>query len=118
APGRSQRDYATFCEAVAGLNYPAVVLMPGSDRENAMHGTFFERHETPPNVRVLHDDGSVESWNGFLADARMVVVPIRTDAISAAGNSTYLQAMAAGKCVVVTDCPGARGIIEDGLARG
>ena len=114
APGKSQRDYPTFREAMAGLPYRALILMPDSGRESERHGTAFEGRDLPPNVEIVHDDGSAASWARQLAGARLVALPIRPEAISAAGNSTYLQAMALGKCVVMSDCPGARGIVEDG----
>jgi glycosyltransferase involved in cell wall biosynthesis len=114
APGRSHRDYATFLSAMAALPYPALILMPASGRELAQHGTSFQGREVPPNVKIVHDDGTKDSWDNHLAGARLVVLPIRPDTLSAAGNSTYLLAMSMGKCVVTTDSPGARGIIEDG----
>ena len=115
APGRSWRDYPTFCAAMARLPYPARILVPRSREEWTRHGTqTVGVAELPPNVEIIHDDGTPQSWNRIIAGARVVALPIHPDAISAAGNSTYIQAMALGKVVVVSDCPGARGIIEDG----
>ena len=115
APGKSWRDYRTFCEAMAQVSYPAKILVPRSESECARHGTTsLDGAPLPSNVEVVNDDGSAASWMRFIAGARLVVVPISPDAISAAGNGTYILALAMGKCLVITDCPGARGILEDG----
>jgi glycosyltransferase involved in cell wall biosynthesis len=42
------------------------------------------------------------------------VLPISPDALAPAGISTYLVAMALGKCVIVSESPATRGILEDG----
>jgi glycosyltransferase involved in cell wall biosynthesis len=114
APGRSWRDYTTFSSAMAQLPYPAKILMPLSEEERKAHGTrsVLGAHLSR-TVEVVHDDGTSASWNRYLAGARLVVIPISADAISAAGNGTYIQAMALGKCVIITDCPGVRGILEN-----
>lgn len=115
APGRSWRDYPTFCAAMARVPHPAKILMPRAAGEGEAHGMVgLGGAALPPNVEVVHDDGTPESWARFLGGARVVALPISPESISAAGNSTYIQAMALGKPVVITDCPGARGILEDG----
>jgi len=114
APGRSCRDYPTFSTAMAQLPYPAKILVPLSEQERNAHGTLsVQGAQLPPNVELVYDDGTFESFKRHLAAARLVVIPIRAEAISAAGNGTYILAMALGKCVVVTDCPGVRGILDN-----
>jgi glycosyltransferase involved in cell wall biosynthesis len=99
---------------MAQLPYPAKILMPLSEQEREAHGTrSLLGAQLPPTVEVVHDDGTSASWNRYLAGARLVVIPISADTISAAGNGTYIQAMALGKCVIITDCPGLRGILEN-----
>lgn len=112
--GKSKRDYLTFVRAMEGLPFRGVVLMPGSDRENALHGTYFETGDVPSNVEIVHDDGSWGSWLRHLAGSKLVVLSITPGTVSAAGVSTYLVAMAMGKCAVMTDCVAVRGILEDG----
>lgn len=112
--GRSYRDYRTFCEALKGLPYEARIL--ATVEQTAEHGTTFDFASVPPNVRVVTDDGSWRSWIDSIARATFVVLPILPNALSPAGLSTYLVAMALGKCVIITDSPGTRGILEDGQA--
>jgi glycosyltransferase involved in cell wall biosynthesis len=50
----------------------------------------------------------------LLMGARLVVVPIAV-AERSAGQQTYLNAMAAGKPVIVTDAPGVRDYVEHGV---
>jgi glycosyltransferase involved in cell wall biosynthesis len=111
--GRSRRDFDTFCAAMRGLGYPSVIVTP-CPREAAYHETYFDDTAAPDNVRVVHDEGSCNSWLQWMAGSKLVVLCITDDAISPSGVSVYLQAMALGKCVIVTDCPSTRGILEDG----
>jgi glycosyltransferase involved in cell wall biosynthesis len=108
--GKSRRDYKTFCEALALVGYPGIVLTPQA-AENSEHGTFLEGLRPPPNVAVIHDDGSFDSWAGKMAAAQVVVFCISPETISAAGVSAYLLAMALKKCVIISDCPATRGIL-------
>ncbi|MEJ7637730.1 MAG: glycosyltransferase [Singulisphaera sp.] len=111
--GQSYRDFGTFCAAMSGLDYPAIILTPrGPDR--ALHGSSAEEFPIPNNVRIVHDDGSPESWIGYIADAKLLVLCIAPEAINPSGLSAYLVAMALGKCVVITESPATRGILADG----
>ena len=47
--------------------------------------------------------------------SRVVVVPMRAGLARSAGQQTYLNAMAIGKLVVVTDTPGVRDYVEHGV---
>jgi glycosyltransferase involved in cell wall biosynthesis len=109
--GRSRRDYETFCRALAGLPYRGRILTPEA-AENAEHGTQLAGIEPPPNVEIVHDDGSNASWLEHLAGARLVVFCIGPETMSPSGVSAYLQAQALGKCVIVSECPSTRGILE------
>ncbi|MGH9677332.1 MAG: glycosyltransferase, partial [Candidatus Acidiferrum sp.] len=109
--GRSRRDYTTFCAAMAGLELPTLLLTP-PDRENAFHETFLDRANAPTHVHVVHDDGSPESWLEAMARARIVVIPVLPNSISPSGVGTYLLAMALGKCVIMTESPATRDVLE------
>jgi glycosyltransferase involved in cell wall biosynthesis len=109
--GRSYRDFPTLCDAVAKLSYPTVILTPET-HEAALHGTFFQAGHVPPHVQVVHDDGSASSWMNYLVNAKIVVLTVSPEAIFPAGVGTINQAMALGKCVIVTESYATRGILE------
>ena len=48
--------------------------------------------------------------------ARCLVLPILPDTLVASGISTYLVAMALGKCVVITDSPATVRLVDSGEA--
>jgi len=115
ACGRSLRDYLTFGRAMQGLPYKACIL--ATLECLAEHGTADNFLALcPPNVTVVGHDGSSESWIDWMARSSFVVLPILPEAISCAGISTYFVAMALGKCVIITEGPATRGILEDGQA--
>lgn len=111
--GRSYRDFGTFCAAMSGMDYPALILTPQGP-ERALHGSSGEVFPIPKNVRIVQDDGSSESWIGYIARAKLLVLCIAPEAINPSGLSAYLVAMALGKCVVITESPATRGILTDG----
>jgi len=57
---------------------------------------------------------SQERFFELLRNARAVVVPLADRDDRTAGQQTYLNAMALGKAVIVTDSPGVREYVEDG----
>jgi hypothetical protein len=97
AGGDSLRDYPTLLAAVDGLDVPVRLVTNQT----------FER--LPGNVKV----GPVpyDEYVDLLADASVVVVPMRTIRRSA-GLITYLNAMALGKLVIVSDTPAVREYVE------
>lgn len=114
ACGRSNRDYGTLCAAFRDLPYPCRLLAPWG--ATAEHGTHFDGAACPPNVSLVSDDGSVESWNRWIAGARAVVLPIKAEMLSPSGIGAYLVAMALGKCVIITEGPATRHILDDRMA--
>ena len=110
--GRSYRDYVTLCQALEGLPYSARILV--TPDELAGNGSELDLRSVPANVTVITDDGSSRSWREWIAHARLVVLPLSPDVLAPAGISTYLVAMALGKCVIISDSPATRGILEDG----
>lgn len=98
--GNSLRDYDLLVEAVRELDVEVRIA------------TSQQLQDVPPHVHVrpvTHEDFLRE-----MAAARVVVLPI-SDAVRSAGQQTYLNAMALGRVVVVTDRPGVRDHIEDGV---
>jgi hypothetical protein len=101
AGGESLRDYGPLLAAACGL--PARVTIASSSIAGP----------TPENVvagRVPH-----ERFGALLRGCRVVVVPLARGIERSAGQQTYLNAMAAGKLVIVTDSPGARDYVDDGV---
>jgi glycosyltransferase involved in cell wall biosynthesis len=113
--GQSKRDYATLCRAMEGLPYTAYILAP-QPQAARKHGTTFDFQSFPSNVRWVTDDGSDASWIDWIARSRCLVLPILPDTLAASGISTYLLAMALGKCVVITDSPATTRLVDSGEA--
>lgn len=105
AGGDHTRDYATFIEAVRPLPYRVVIA--------AFHRHYFEAIEIPPNVEILTT--THEDFLRFMAEAGVVVVPLKGGLLRSGGEQTYLNAMALGKAVIVTDDAGADEYIENGI---
>ena len=99
AGGDSLRDYDTLLAAVNGLDVPVRLV---TNRR-------FER--LPENVTA--GPAPYEQYVELLAGARLVVVPLRTIRRSA-GLITYLNAMALGKPVIVSDTPAVREYVDSG----
>lgn len=114
ACGRSYRDYGTLCRAVQDLAYDVRILAPVQHAEE--HGTAFDFSAVPANVTVITDDGSGRSWIDWIARSKFVVLPILPNALTTAGISACLVAMALGKCLIITDGLVTRGIIDHGEA--
>lgn len=112
--GRSLRDYDTFIRAVAELPYPAAIpefsfeSFEGKDRSFC-----WNRENVPSQLQVLPDSGAREDLVRNLARARLVVIPTQASSLCASGLSTYLDAMYLGKCVIVSDGPGASDVLTD-----
>lgn len=100
AGGNALRDYETLIDAVRGLE------------TNVTIATSLRVGGIPENVKIVpvtpHD-----RFIDLMRHAKVVVVPFGAGITRAAGLDTYLSAMALGKVVVVTECPGTRDYIED-----
>jgi len=94
------RDYRALIEAAPRVEAPITIASNELDSVRM-----------PPNVCA----GPVtrERFAELLREAGVVVVPIRAGIDRSAGQQTYLNAMALGKPVIVTDTPGVRDYIED-----
>lgn len=109
--GRSRRDFATLFAAVEPLGYPVkVVTSPEADMRP--HGSSMVGLKIPPNVEVSTNDQSPEFFIRAMAAARLVVLPIVRDSTTQAGIGVYLQAMALGKCVIVSESLGVSDVLS------
>ncbi len=106
--GVSLRDWNTLLLAVQGLEIPLIILTPSAEKDTARVFT----KEVHDKVCIVHDDGSLVSWIRYMAGCKFVVLPISSDSIAASGISTYLMAMALKKCVVITEGPATKGILN------
>jgi glycosyltransferase involved in cell wall biosynthesis len=101
--GDSMRDYATLIEAAKGLRMRVVIATRTKPDPSI---------KIPDNVRVKAV--SHGEFRALMAGAYLIVFPLRTDNIRTSGQQSYLNAMALGKAVVVTDTLDAPFYIDDG----
>jgi hypothetical protein len=101
--GNSMRDYTTFLEAVRGLPIPVRI---------ATHWQPPAGLTLPDNVRL--GPASHNEFFALLAGARLVVLPLQMDNLRTSGQQSYLNAMALGKAVIVTDTEDAPFYIDHG----
>lgn len=112
--GNTRRDFATLLEAVRDTRYPVRIVTMANDTIVG-HGSFLDESRLPANVEVLRHDGS-DTFVDHVAAARLVVLPIRKENISASGIGVYLASMALGKCVIISSGPAVDGVIPAGSA--
>lgn len=103
AGGRSVRDYPVFFDAMARLGARGLVSAPATALPRGV--------PAPAWVDVVELDPA--GYHRALRVASVVVVPLQSRADRAAGQSTYLTAMALGKLVVVVDSLAVREHVED-----
>jgi glycosyltransferase involved in cell wall biosynthesis len=105
AGGDTHRDYRTLCQAVDGLDIPVVIAVLN---RNLLQGLTI-----PSNVKVLTtDSGEFRRW---ILHAYINVVPLEAGTLRSAGQQTFLNAMALGTAVVVTDVEGGSDYIQNGV---
>jgi glycosyltransferase involved in cell wall biosynthesis len=102
AGGDSMRDYRPLLEAARHI--------PRQFRL-AVRSTPDDARPLPSNVHA--GPVSPDEFFELTRRARIVVVPLRHDICRSAGQQTYLNAMALGKLVIVTDSPGVRDYVDD-----
>jgi glycosyltransferase involved in cell wall biosynthesis len=100
AGGDSLRDYEPLVAAASSVDAPITIAT-----------SHLEGRDVPANVTA----GRVtpEEFYAAMRRASVVVVPLATARIRTAGLLTYLNAMAMGKLVVVTDSLGVRDYVAD-----
>jgi glycosyltransferase involved in cell wall biosynthesis len=99
--GRSRRDFATLFAAVEPLGIP-VKVVTSTEREINRNGSLLTGLNVPANVEIFDQDQSADFFVTMMAGSRFVVIPIVRDSVTQAGIGVYLQAMALGKCVIVS----------------
>lgn len=101
ASGNSLRDYRALMAAVHSINAPVTIAtslpLPENRCGNVTTGFL-----------------SPKAHDTIARQSAVVVVPLLAGTERSAGQQTYLNAMAQGKPVVVTDAPGVRDYIRDG----
>jgi glycosyltransferase involved in cell wall biosynthesis len=115
ANGASYRDYETFLKAVTKLGYPTKIILPAA-RVAKYHQTILDEKLCPENVSVIRHDFNMHTWNEYIANASMVVIPIKKGTLQSAGISVYFEAMALGKPIVITEGVSTRGILTKEVA--
>jgi len=112
--GNTRRDFSTLIEAVRGLPYPMrIVTMENTVIQG--HGSFVDESQLPPNIQIVRHDGS-DSFVDHIAGARLVVLPVKKENISASGIGVYIASMALGKCVIISSGPAVDDVIPEGSA--
>lgn len=98
--GNSVRDYGLLEAALEGTDIPTRIAAKWQPARNL------------PNLKAApttHDE-----FMSLLANSHAVVVPLR-QTVRSAGQQTYLNAMGLRKPVIVTDAPGVRDYVIDGV---
>lgn len=116
--GRSERDYDTFFTAMEKLPDVPAAIPPPNFAAFRKHSSRFSRalDQLPSNVRILEDDGSMESLIRIIEKAKLVVLPMLARKIAPAGIGTYLNAMVMGKCVIMSHGVGTTDVLLSGEA--
>lgn len=118
AGGNSLRDYDLLEEAVRGADFDTRVASrwsprgaaPGAKGAKGAKGAEGAAGAT----RITSGTVPHEEFVALLAGCRAAVVPLQPS-VRSAGQQSYLNAMLLGKPVVVTEAPGVRDYIEDGV---
>lgn len=105
AGGNPMRDYGTLIDAARGLEVPVTIA---TSRPEVVGRA--DLPETVAAGRIPHDE-----YVSRLRAADVVAIPLQAGTLRSGGEQTYLNAMALGKVVVVSDSPGARDYIEPGV---
>ena len=113
--GRSRRDFRALFAAVKPLGIP-VKVVTAAEAELNPHGSSLAGLPAPPNVEIITNDQSAEFFVNLMAASRLVVIPIVPDSTTQAGIGVYLQAMALGKCVIVSTSLGVSDVLTEGQA--
>ena len=115
ACGASHRDYQTFIKAINVLEYPTKILLPEKGIA-AYHGSELSEKNISENLEIIRHNFDSRSWNKYLANAKIVVIPIKKGTLQSAGISVYLESMALGKPVVITEGVSTKGVLTNDVA--
>ncbi len=103
AGGNSLRDYGPLIAAAGRIDAPVDI---------ATSVTVSQLGPTAPNLTI--GPRPQAEYDEMLRSAAVVVVPLQGRDDRSSGQTTYVNAMARGKAIVVTDTPGVRDYIQDG----
>ena len=113
--GLSYRDYDTFFKAMKICGYPSIAVLP-QVRMRQNHSTRADLSLAGKNVTIISDDIDRIEWNRLISKAKMLVISIKKNTLQPAGISVYLEAMALGKPVIITEGTTTKGILDKTLA--
>ena len=102
--GNSDRDYGFFFEGVRDLPVKCILA---TNRPDLLAGM-----DIPSNIQIV--SVSASEFRQLMAEARIVVMPVRADLLRTAGQQSILNAMYMGKPVILTDPQGGKDYIEHG----
>jgi glycosyltransferase involved in cell wall biosynthesis len=114
ALGASHRDYRLLIEAVRGLDIQLKIIVPQASIK--LHNAAIELSNLPSNVEHIRDPVDRDGWSRYMAESRMVIVPLLPGVIQPAGISVYLEAMVLGKPVIISSGASTEGILNEELA--
>jgi glycosyltransferase involved in cell wall biosynthesis len=106
AGGDTGRDYRTLIKAARQLRCKTIIA--------AVHRGHFSGLNVPANVKI--STYPKPEFLKLMANAAVVIVPLRKTLLHSGGHQTYLNAMAMGKPVVVADDNGAEEYIVNGVS--
>jgi glycosyltransferase involved in cell wall biosynthesis len=104
AGGNSLRDYRPLIDAAGEIGAPVDIATSTLDAADA--------RGYPANVTAR--SFARADYDAMLRAASVVVVPLQPRTDRSSGQTTYVNAMALGKAIVVSDAPGVRDYIDDG----
>lgn len=102
--GNTARDYPTLLEAVKDIDQEVFIACSDS--------SFLKNSHLPKNVTI--ESVTHYEFRKLMKNSWINVVPLTKGTGHKAGQQTFLNAMAMGKPVIVTDPEGARDYIESG----
>ncbi|MDO5646747.1 glycosyltransferase [Paracoccus sp. (in: a-proteobacteria)] len=104
AMGSAGRDYAALCDAVRGTGLRVLVIA----KPSALNGI-----DIPDEVEC-RADLTLPECHSLSLSAPLAVLPV-SETSSAAGQVTVLIAMAQGRAIIATRCPGTEDYLTDGV---
>jgi glycosyl transferase family 1 len=104
AGGNSLRDFRPLIDAAVEIGAPVDIATSTLESDGA--------RGYPANVTAR--SVARADYDAMLRAASVVVVPLEPRTDRSSGQTTYVNAMALGKAIVVSDAPGVRDYIDDG----
>lgn len=113
--GASHRDYILLANSLKLYPCETKIVLPEPQlaeyNNSIIDETLFNE-----KVNIVRHDFKPQTWYKIMAGCRAVVLPIRYDAIQCAGISVYLEAMAFGKPVIITEGSATKGLLTEETA--